>query len=175
MKIIAKFKDILSNQKNDSILSLIVSDWNHKEIIKELDLDKTYSIEIKEVKSKRSLAQNRFLWKLLHEINEKINGRAGDEMETYAMCLERANAKFEYIACLPEIEKSLKQNFRAVKFVKEYDLNGTKGAMFKVYIGSSKMNVKEMNLLIETALDIASEVGLDRNYWNEVLAYEEAK
>lgn len=41
--------------------------------------------------------------------------------------------------------------------------------MYKVFIGSSKMNVKEMNLLIDTVLDIATEVGIETDYWREVL------
>ena len=169
MKILGKFKDILSNSKNDSILSLIISDFRHKEIIKELEEDELYSIEIKKVKSKRSLAQNRYMWLLIHEIGLKMYGRATDDEEVYAMCLERANVKFDYIGCLPEAEKTLKQNFRAVKYVKDIDLNGKPGKMYKVFIGSSKMNVKEMNDLIETVLDVAEQLDIDTNYWREVL------
>jgi hypothetical protein len=98
-----------------------------------------------------------------------MNGKPTDEMEVYTMCLERANAKFDYIGALPETEKALRENFRAIKYIKDIDLNGKQGKMYKVYIGSSKMDSKEMKQLIDTALDVAGELGLDLEYWNGVL------
>ena len=126
-------------------------------------------IEIKEVKSKRTIQQNRYMWLLLHEIDVAMNGRATDEMDAYIMCLERANAKFDYIGCLPEAEQALRENFRAIKFIKKIDLNGKEGNMYKVFIGSSKMDVKEMNQLIDTILDVAEQLGIETSYWKEVL------
>lgn len=169
MKITAKFKDILQDAKGNSILCLSISNFQHRHMIEALEDDKTYSVEIKEVKSKRSIEQNKFLWKLLHDIDVAMNGKPTDEMEIYIMCLERANAKFDYLGCLEEAEEMLKQNFRAVKRIKPIDLNGKDGYMYKCFIGSSKMNTKEMALLIETALDIAHEVGIETSYYDEVL------
>lgn len=167
MKIVAKFKDVLTNIKNESILSLIVSDYRHKTILQELDPTKTYSVEIKEIKSKRTLAQNRYMWALLHEIDVAMHGRATDEFDIYVMCLERANVKSEIVYCVPQAEQILRHNFRAVKFISKYDdeLNA-----YKVFYGSSKMDTKEMSELIDTILDVAEQVGIETDsYWREVL------
>ena len=74
--------------------------------------------------------------------------------------LERAGAKFEYIAVLPEAERLLKESFRAVKLMNQFEHNNRLFNQYKVYYGSSKMNIKEMTLLLETVLDMASEVGI---------------
>ena len=169
MKVIASKKDVLKDAEGNSILSLKISNFRHQEMIKELDESKDYSIEIKEVKNKRSLAQNRYMWALIREIDIKYHGRPYDDWSVYIMALERAGAKCDYIAALPEIEEALKQNFRAIKRIKEIDLNGHDGYMYKVFIGSSKMDVKEMNLLIDTLLDMAEEVGIETSYYESVL------
>lgn len=169
MKITAEFKDILKNSKGNSILQLEVINFVYQNMIQKLEENKMYSVEIKEIKSKRSLEQNRYLWALLHEIDIAMNGKPTDEMEIYVMCLERANAKYDYIGCLPEAEDTLRQNFRAIKFIKKIDLNGKEGNMYKVFIGSSKMNVQEMSQLIDTVLDVAFECGIETNYWKDVL------
>lgn len=170
MKIIGNFKDLLQDSTGKGIVSFLVSNFSHKNQLATLEHDKTYSIEIKEIKSKRSIEQNRYMWALLHEIDVAMNGeRSNDEWSVYIQCLERAGAKFDYIGCLPEAEQALRENFRAVKFIKKIDLNGKDGNMYKVFIGSSKMNVQEMNMLIETALDMAHEVGINTSYYDEVL------
>lgn len=169
MKLIAQFKDILSDFNGNSILSLSVSNYAHKSLINSLKKDINYSVEIKEVKNKRTLQQNSYLWALIREIDIEINGKPTDEMDIYIMALERANAKCEYITCYKEAENLLKENFRAVQFVQKCDLNGHEANMYKVYIGSSKMDTKEMGLLIDTVLDIAQEVGIETAYWYEVL------
>ena len=169
MKIIAKIKNILLGQNGQAYCTLEVNNFRHVEMLNELDEDKTYSVEIKEIKNQRTINQNRYMWALLHEIDVAMNGKPTDEFEIYTMCLERANAKFDYIGALPETEESLRKNFRAIKFIKKIDLNGKEGNMYKVFIGSSKMDTKEMGLLIDTILDVANEVGLDTIYWREVL------
>lgn len=169
MKIIAEVKDLLSDIDGNSIISFTVKNFMFKNFLKSLDRNKTYSIEIKEAKNKRSLAQNRYMWKLLHEIDVAINGRPTDEWEVYINALERANVKFEYIACMPEAERAIKEQFRAVKYSHSMEYKNRKYNVYKCFIGSSKMDTKEMGLLIDTILDMASEAGLDIVYWREVL------
>ena len=169
MKVIGKFKDMLQDYSGNGIASFIIHSVIHREMIKELDPTKEYSIEINEIRSKRSLQQNKYMWALLHEIDVEMNGRPTDEMDIYIMCLEKANAKFEYIGCLPEAEQKLREAFRAVKFIKKIDLNGKEGNMYKVFLGSSKMDVKEMNLLIDTIIDLAEQLGIETEYWRKVL------
>ena len=169
MKIIGRLHDVLQTLTGKTIVSFAVENFTHAHMLQSLEHEKDYNIEIKEVKSKRTLQQNKYMWALLHEIDIAMNGRPTDEYEIYVMCLERANAKFDYIGALPEAEQALKENFRAVKRIKKISLNDKEGYMYKVFIGSSKMNTKEMGNLIDTVLDVAQEVGLDTSYWNEVL------
>ena len=64
---------------------------------------------------------------------------------------------------------TLQEQFRACEVVKEIDLNGKLGVMVRVYLGGSKMNTKEFSQLIDTALDVASQLNLDVLYWRELL------
>lgn len=169
MKLIGHYDRVFKDYDGNSIVSFMVPNVRHQHLLKDLDPEKTYSIEVKEVKKKRSIQQNKYMWALINEIDIAINGRPCDDWAIYLMALERAGAKCDYIAALPETEQALKQNFRAIKFIKKVDLNGKEGNMYKVYIGSSKMDTKEMNLLIDTILDIAQEVGIETDYWREVL------
>lgn len=169
MKIIGTLRDSFRHAAG-GIVSFNIENFRHAEMLKELDPQKTYSIEIKEAKSKRSLEQNKYMWALISEIDKELNGeRSNDEWSIYIQALERAGAKYEYIGCLPEAEEMLKENFRAVKYIKRIDLNGKDGVMYKCFIGSSKMDKEEMGILIDTILDMAIELGIETDYWLEVL------
>lgn len=109
--------------------------------------------EIKEYKTKRSLEQNKMLWKLIHLIAKKTYQ---DDMDVYVAILEQADAKSDYIIAMPETENELKKNFRAVKFIRQQIVNKTTMNVYKVYIGSSKMNTKEMTELLDIAIQICA-------------------
>lgn len=138
-----------------------------------LDTSKEYSIEIKEIKRKRSLDQNRYFWKLLDEIDTAINGRPYDSWQVYLDCLERANIKYEIVFIPKDISNDSKremlENYRATKYMLDADCEGITVEMYRCYIGQSKMNTKEMSLLIDTALDMAAEAGVPIDYWEGVL------
>ena len=135
--------------------------------IEELEKDRLYSIEIKDAKSKRTLEQNRYLWALLAEIDKEINGeRSNDAWGIYCEALERCGAKFEFIIAPLAAESSLNRAFRAVRLMQQ--ANDWQG-VFKCYYGSSKMDTKEMTLLIDTVLDMAEEAGLNTVYYQELL------
>ena len=95
--------------------------------------------------------------------------RSNAEWDVYIEALERAGAKYEYIACLTAAEDMLRKSFRAIQYVKPFE--GGKGEMgvYKCYYGSSKMTMAEMGELIETILDMAAEAGIDTAYWEGVL------
>ena len=169
MRFIGKFKDFTQGFNGDRTISFTVDNYLNKALLEGLDNTKDYAIEIKEVRHKRSIQQNRYMWLLLAEISQAIDGTKANDYDYYIYCLEKANAKFDYIACLKEAENTLKENFRAVKYIKDIELNGKQGAMYKVFIGSSKMDTKEMTVLIDTVLDLASKVGIDTGYWSDLL------
>ena len=138
MKIIGTIKDIVTK-------------------IMQLDLSKLYVIEIKEAKSTRSLQQNKMLWELIHKIAKQQNQ---DDMEVYCTLLERADALSDYIITATEMEEALRKTFRGVKFIRKQVVNDKECNIYKVYIGSSKMNTKEMTELLDITIQLCSELGI---------------
>lgn len=132
-----------------------------KEIITDLlklDMDKYYVCEIKEPKSKRSLEQNKLLWKLIHLIAKETYQ---EDMDVYCAILERADALSDYVITAVDMEEALRKSFRGVKFVRMQEVNGKDCYVYKVFLGSSKMNTTEMNELIDITLQVCSELGID--------------
>ena len=139
-----------------------------KEIITDLlklDMDKIYICEIKEPRSQRSLEQNRLLWKLIHRVAKETHQ---DDMDVYCAVLERADALSDYVITATDMGEALRKTFRGVKFVRMQEVNGKDCYIFKVYLGSSKMNTAEMTELIEITMQVCSELGIDtREEWYE--------
>jgi hypothetical protein len=129
-----------------------------KDIVEELfklDVNKKYQCEIKEPKNQRSLDQNRLLWKLVHKIAKHT---AQDDMTVYCAALERADALSDYVITAIDMETSLRKSFRGVKFIRMQEVNGKDCFVYKVYLGSSKMNTKEMSELLEIVYQMCSEL-----------------
>ena len=122
-----------------------------------LDMDKLFVVEVKEPKSKRSLEQNKMLWQLIHSIARKQHQ---DDMEVYCALLERADALSDYIITAYDMEDELRKCFRGVRFIRKQEVNGKECNIYKVYIGSSKMNTKEMTELLDIALQLCAELGI---------------
>lgn len=122
------------------------------------DMKKTeYRLQLSEVRSKRSIQQNNLLWALIDDIARKTDN---DPEDVYIHLLEKANAKYEYIACLPEAEPSLKASFRTIKLMNSFEHNGKTFNQYKVYTGSSKMNTQEMGILLDETIKLAAEYGI---------------
>ena len=131
-----------------------------EDIVKELfklDTSKTYLVEIKEPKSKRSLEQNKLLWLLIHKI---AKATYQDDMDVYCTALERADALSDYVITAIDMEDSLRKSFRGVKFIRMQEVNGRECFVYKVYLGSSKMNTKEMTELLDIVYQICGELGI---------------
>ena len=163
MKVIGKDNKRVINEDGNLELTLEINNLYHQEQIKELKKDVDYRIEIEEVKSTRSIYQNNLMWKIIHDIAIARGGdRASeDDWNIYLEALERTGAKFEYIAVLPQAEDILKKQFRAIKLMNSFEHKGKTFNQYKVYYGSSKLNTKEMSLLLDMVKDIAVESGVD--------------
>lgn len=156
MRTIIKIKQVFRNIKNQMLLvENLYSDLD-------LELDKEYSIEIKEVKSKRTLQQNKYMWALIHEIahHESMNQ---SEIEIYTLSLEEANAKYIYLLGTPEVEDELKKNFRAVRVVRPTIENGKEFIVYKCFVGTSKMDTAEMKKVLDIIIAWAEELGIETN------------
>ena len=130
-----------------------------------LDMEKSYVCEIKEPKSKRSLEQNKLLWSLIHRVAKETYQ---DDMTVYCAVLERADALSDYVITAVDMEEVLRKSFRGVKFIRMQEVNGKDCFVYKVYLGSSKMNTAEMTELIDITMDVCGELGIDtREEWYE--------
>lgn len=159
MNLTAEYLRKVTNEDGDVEITFLVKNYRDKEIIKELIKDTPYRLNVNIIKSKRSIEQNSLMWALIHEISvARGSERANDDWDIYLEALERAGTKFEYIAVLPEAERLLKENFRAIKLMNTFKYNDKVFNCYKTFYGSSKMDTKEMTLLLETVLDMAAEL-----------------
>jgi len=126
----------------------------------EIEVGKDYVIDIREVRHPRTLQQNKFMWALIHRIadHEDMNQT---EIEIYASALEEANAKYVYLLGTKEAENELRKNFRAVKVVRPTLENGKEFIVYKCFIGSSKLNTKEMKKLLDIIISWAEELDIE--------------
>lgn len=163
MKVIGKVNKRVVNEEGNLELTIEVNNLFQQEQLRSLDKTKEYRFEIDEVKQARSIYQNNLMWKIIHDIAIARGGdRASeDDWNIYLEALERTGAKFEYIAVLPQAENILKEQFRAVKLMNTFEHKGKTFNQYKVYYGSSKLNTKEMSLMIETIKDMAVESEVD--------------
>lgn len=120
--------------------------------------EKLYTASISEQKKKRSINQNNLLWALISKIAKAIAGEratAEDEEEIYAQLLEKYGISVPAFI-LPE---DLNTYVRLNRVVKTY--GETDGLLrIRAFPGSSRYTSKEMNLLIEGALDEAADLGI---------------
>jgi RNA polymerase-interacting CarD/CdnL/TRCF family regulator len=123
-----------------------------------LDLTKLYQIDIKEYKHRRSIEQNKKMWALIHEI---ARATGDDDMQVYCGILEKADVKSDYVITAMNMEEALRKSFRAVKFIRMQEVNGKDCYVYKVYLGSSKMNTAEMSELLDITLNVCGELGID--------------
>lgn len=158
MKTIIKVNSIF---KNDNKQMILIENQQYKDL--KLDTSKEYVMELKEAKSKRSLQQNRLLWKNLQLASKKLGQ---DLMDTYCNLLEEADAKSDFVITPFEMDEALRKSFRGVRFIRTQEVNGKQCFVYKIYLGSSKMNVQEMNELIDRSFDLLSK--LDINYEDDL-------
>lgn len=147
-KIINKFKN------NYKTIIQIEIDSRYADKLQE----KEYEINFNDIKSQRSIEQNKFLWDIIGEIS-KVQHE--DDMKIYCDLLEKANCEYDWLMGLDEIEESLMKSYRVVRKTRYEEHNGKKLAVYKCFKGSSKFGVKEMNQLIDEALRIAWDLGIE--------------
>lgn len=172
-KLIGEFIRRATLDDGSTEITFKVNGWNFKKYINDLE-KREYTIELSELKNKRTLQQNRYFWALVHEIAEKEDGHLKDEMETYCALLELANAKYEYIRMLDTAVDTLRTTpgIRALRVVRKVEEKGRIFADCKVYIGSSKFDTKEMAQLIDTTIDYAEKIGINTDFYTRVLKGE---
>lgn len=151
-------------------MEFIGSVKNFKKILEKFKNDDEFYFKIEDKKKHRTLQQNKYMWKLIHQI-AKVQFE--DDYKIYLDAIKRADAKSEYVITSREMLEDLRQNFRGVEFIRYQDVNNHRCYVYKCYLGSSKMTTKEMRELLEILLDMASDVGLDLVYWKNIFYVKE--
>lgn len=139
-----------------------------RQIVDAVKQGKTYTVEIKEYRKKRSLNQNDMYWSVLTSFAEALNisnARAHNLLLRRYGQLERYEDKPVYVV-LPDTEEAEKRADEAESYhlkptsqVKE----GKDGQMYRTYMllrGSSTYDTKEMTRLLDGLLDECKEMGI---------------
>lgn len=117
--------------------------------------EKPVSVEIKEVKEKRSLEQNSKLWAVLTDMSEVLHSSPN---EIYEEMLQRY-APATIVTLQADVDPGYL--FKHYSLYKEGTLKGIKFIAYKVYTGSSKMNIGQMSAFLEGVINEAKELGID--------------
>lgn len=124
------------------------------------DKDKLY--EIKEHKEKRTLTQNAYYWVLVNEIANCMKLKK-DEVH---FTLLKDYSQVALITIKSDID--IKGYIRYYEFEREADIKGVKFNIYKVYKGSSEMDKKEFNILLEGTIQEAKQHGIPTLTPNEI-------
>lgn len=127
---------------------------------KPLEEDIEYSVSLSKYRENRSLEQNRLLWELITRIVKAENGGRStedDRILLYCKLLKECGATSVYM----EIEAKDLEKFKRSEIFRAHRIIGFNNETNKVkvigYIGTSKMNTKEMSDFIDYVLDYASQ------------------
>ncbi len=157
----------MQDENNNLVISFVVSGVNKfsaNMCVSELKEFEKINIEAKKYKSQRSIEQNNMLWALIEKISIATSGykRKDDVEECYCNLLERANIKSKFVPCIPGDEEDLLYTYRIIKLIGERTLaeSGQKILIYKCFKGSSTFDTKQMNELIELALDVLADLGV---------------
>ena len=128
---------------------------NAEEVIRFLfEQDREKIWEIKEYKSKRSLNQNAYFYKLIGEIADNLRVSKAE----IHLKLLKDYGQSEVISVLSEIDIS--GYFRYYEEIGKGTVNGKEFTHYRVYKGSSEMNTKEMSILLDGTVKEAEQLGI---------------
>lgn len=164
MKLTTKYLKRVVNEEGNVEITFSLPNYQAK-WLDELDKTKDYEITIKEKSSQRSIKQNDKLWAIIGDIAE-VQGYK-DTWELYLQILKKAGAKTTKISVIKEAIKELKNAFRIVEPLYKLQNGDSELIVCECYFGSSSFSTKEMIELIETALEWASNCGIDTSKYDE--------
>lgn len=117
--------------------------------------DKNKQYEVKEYKHKRSLNANNYAWQLITQI---ANIMKLSKEEIYIEMLKNYGQS-QLVSVLADIDVS--SYFKYYSEAGESILNGKKFKHYKVYMGSSEMNTKQMSVLIDGIVQEAKQLNIE--------------
>ncbi len=174
MNITIEYVRSLHTDDGATEISFLLRNGADQQAVKSLIAGQSYRAKIDVIKSKRTLEQNAIMWHLIHEIaQERGTERSNDDWDIYIEALIRAGVKSDYVVIRQDIDPSdILSGFRAYKKMNDFVVTNSDGSKvnsstYRVFIGSSKMDTKEMSLLLETVMDMATECGIEIDDWTE--------
>jgi hypothetical protein len=136
---------------------------NAEEIVKWLfTQDREKVFDIKEHKEKRSLNANAYAWSLIGKIADALRT---SKDEVYLTMLKRYGQS-EMVSVLSSID--VRGYFKYFEPVGTAQLQGKEFTHYRIYLGSSEYNTKEMAILIDGIISEAEEIGIETLPPNEV-------
>lgn len=136
---------------------------NAEEIIKWLfTQDREKQFDISEHKEKRSLNANAYAWSLIGKIADALRT---SKDEVYLTMLKRYGQS-EMVSVLSSID--VRGYFKYFEPVGTATLQGKEFTHYRIYLGSSEYNTKEMAILIDGIISEAEEIGIETLPPNEV-------
>lgn len=160
-----KISRTFDEDNNKLIISFAVSGFHKPSANLTVEENRQFDeleVDVKQYKSKRSKDQNAMLWSLLTKIAIHISGSKEKLVveQIYCDMLEEANAHYEYLLAPKNTEEGLRKSFRAVREVGTRKVGDKELIMYKVFVGSSKYDTKEMTDLIDTVIRRCDELGI---------------
>lgn len=140
-------------------------------------LDKVVSLQGKEVnitiaepREKRSINANDYFWMIVGKMADKLHT---SKDEVYFKMLQRYGQHI-----VVTVKKGLdisKAGFKYYEVLKDGLINGKEFTAWRIFIGSSQYDTKQMSVLIDGAVQEAKELGIDvelENYIGMMEGYE---
>lgn len=126
--------------------------------------DGMYAVEIVPIDKDKTRRQVNYFWALMREIAKKLDNNTENTERYYLQVLKMAGVKIEGIWIKTEALDEFK------KYIKHFVITDTNKdySLVNVYKGISEMSVKEMQSLIEVAINYAERVGVNTDYWMEI-------
>ena len=161
MKLKADGIELLQSSDGSIKLTLTVKDYNQKrhaqaEISNISNLN-ALSVEITPYREKRSLSQNGYAWKLIHEIASVIKS---DKDSVYLRMLKRYGVYEQAIIKKEALDRFIKQ-WRYVEIQDEKQQQNVELVKVLCYYGSSTYDTKEMSDLLDGVISEAKEMGIE--------------
>ena len=126
------------------------------------ELDKEKKYEIKEFREKRSLSQNAYAWKLITQIGDIL--RKSKE-EVYLQML-KDYGQSEIVSILSSINP--KGYFKYYEEVGTGIVNSKEFTHYKIFKGSSELDIKEMTIFIDGIIQECNQLGIPTLTPNEI-------
>lgn len=151
--IIGEYNGYMNTVEGETILSFVVSDDAQEMEELEKLVEKKVIVEVKRFNEKRSLNANAYFWKLCDEIATVL----GSTKDIIYLLLLRKAGQWTDLEIPKGAYNILGQSFRDIEVLAEDE----ERMLVRCYLGSSHYDTAQMSKLINEAVFMAKEQGID--------------